>query len=165
MRYLVYLYAGLSTMGLVVSVYLASTRFFNTDLVCGVSECGVVNNSMYAYILGVPISFLGVVFYLLCLLVSVHYILHLNYIYVFGKLKNIFLFVKFPFNFFIESYYRFFILWISFVGIAFSIYLTYLEAFVINAWCQWCIASAWICFCLGILSILIWRHKSADDVK
>ena len=28
------------------------------------------------------------------------------------------------------------------LGLIFSAYLTYLEAFVINAWCQWCIMSA-----------------------
>ena len=27
-------------------------------------------------------------------------------------------------------------------GVAYSAYLTYLEAFVIHAWCQWCVISA-----------------------
>ncbi len=28
------------------------------------------------------------------------------------------------------------------VGVVFSAWLTYLEAFVIHAWCQWCVTSA-----------------------
>jgi len=28
------------------------------------------------------------------------------------------------------------------LGVGFSAYLTYLEAFVIHAWCQWCVSSA-----------------------
>jgi uncharacterized membrane protein len=28
------------------------------------------------------------------------------------------------------------------IGVLFSAYLTYLEAFVIHAWCQWCVSSA-----------------------
>ena len=28
------------------------------------------------------------------------------------------------------------------IGVAFSAYLTYIEAFVLHAWCQWCVISA-----------------------
>lgn len=36
------------------------------------------------------------------------------------------------------------------VGTAFAAYLTYLEAFVLQAWCRWCIASALII--VGVLA-------------
>jgi uncharacterized membrane protein len=38
-------------------------------------------------------------------------------------------------------------------GTIFSMYLTYLEIFVINAVCIWCISSAWIITILMILSL------------
>ena len=49
---------------------------------------------------------------------------------------------------------------ISLVGTLFSIYLTYLEVFVIGALCQWCLASAAImvaalaCATLAVLPLL-----------
>jgi len=39
------------------------------------------------------------------------------------------------------------------LGIVFSAYLTYLEAFVIHAWCQWCVISA-IIMAVSFLLIL-----------
>jgi uncharacterized membrane protein len=39
------------------------------------------------------------------------------------------------------------------LGVAFSAYLTYLEAFVIHAWCQWCVGSA-IIMLLAFLACL-----------
>ena len=35
-------------------------------------------------------------------------------------------------------------------GVLVSIWLSYLEAYVIHAWCQWCLASAFIVFCIFI---------------
>ena len=39
------------------------------------------------------------------------------------------------------------------VGVGFSAYLTYLEAFVIHAWCQWCVASAIIMVLVFLASL------------
>ena len=41
----------------------------------------------------------------------------------------------------------------SAVGVAFSGYLTYLEAFVIRAWCMWCVISAVLVTLIFLLSI------------
>jgi uncharacterized membrane protein len=45
------------------------------------------------------------------------------------------------------------LLGMTFFGVAFSIYLTYLEIFVIKAVCIWCIASAWIMTILMLASL------------
>ena len=42
---------------------------------------------------------------------------------------------------------------VSAVGVAFSAYLTYLEAFVIHAWCQWCVISAILVTLIFLLSL------------
>jgi uncharacterized membrane protein len=39
------------------------------------------------------------------------------------------------------------------VGVVFSAWLTYLEAAVINAWCQWCVVSAILITIIFLLSI------------
>ena len=46
-------------------------------------------------------------------------------------------------------------------GFGFSAYLTYLELFVIDAICQWCVASAVILTLLAVLTV--WRLLVADD--
>jgi uncharacterized membrane protein len=38
------------------------------------------------------------------------------------------------------------------VGVLFTGYFTFIEAFVIKAWCQWCLISAWLSLCLFIIS-------------
>jgi uncharacterized membrane protein len=46
-------------------------------------------------------------------------------------------------------------------GFGFSAYLTYLELFVIDAICQWCVASAVLLTLLCVLTV--WRFLVADD--
>lgn len=48
-----------------------------------------------------------------------------------------------------------FFLYVSIIGVLFSAYLIYIEAFVIHAWCQWCMLSAWISVVLFVLAISI----------
>jgi uncharacterized membrane protein len=42
---------------------------------------------------------------------------------------------------------------IAAVGVAFSGWLTYLEALVIHAWCQWCVVSAILITLIFLLSL------------
>jgi uncharacterized membrane protein len=50
---------------------------------------------------------------------------------------------------------------ISAVGVAFSGWLTYLEAVVIHAWCQWCVISAVLITLIFLLSLPGLRPRSA----
>lgn len=48
-------------------------------------------------------------------------------------------------------------------GLAFSIYLTYLEGWVIRAWCVWCVASAIIVTLIFLLSMADWRSDGVGS--
>jgi len=57
------------------------------------------------------------------------------------------------------------LLGLSGVGVAFSAYLTYLEASVIHAWCQWCVASAIIIslvFAMSLVGSVTWEAVEAE---
>jgi uncharacterized membrane protein len=54
----------------------------------------------------------------------------------------------------IANYARLLMFILSTIGIAFSIYLTFLEPFVIGATCAWCIASALIMTALFTLTVM-----------
>ena len=43
---------------------------------------------------------------------------------------------------------------VSGLGVAFTLYLTYLEAFVINAWCRWCLVSAALIAAIFLVSLV-----------
>jgi len=112
----------LCVLGALISGYLLQSKILGSDLLCGVSLCGVVNNSQYSQMFGIPVSAYGLLFYVsMAILIT------------FG-------------------YKRLFFLG-SIAGLLFSVYLTYIEAFVIYAWCQWCIMSAWIAFSLFFCSL------------
>jgi len=114
----------LSILGIAVSYYLFHTKITGGEFTCTLSSCGIVNNSQYSNIFGVPVALLGVVFY-----ISVFILLWL-------KSNKAFLLLATG-------------------GLFFSVYLTYIEAFVIHAWCQWCLVSAWLAVSLFVISILI----------
>jgi uncharacterized membrane protein len=44
------------------------------------------------------------------------------------------------------------------IGLGFTAYLTYLEAFVIHAWCRWCIASAVLAVLIFVFAIPEYRR-------
>lgn len=113
---------AITLIGIAISTYLLYIRIFGLELECGVTSCGIVNNSEYAIFLGVPVSAWGLLFYL-----------------GMGAL----LFMKQQKLFFLGAI----------TGVLFSAYLTYLEAFVIKAWCQWCILSAWLAIALLVIAI------------
>lgn len=105
--------------GLLVAGYLAYVETTLSDAVCGViGNCNVVQQSEYATLFGVPIGVLGVVGYL-----------SMIGVWVLGRTWD-------------QAQANVALLLMALVGMVFTIYLTFLEPFVIGASCAWCLTSA-----------------------
>jgi uncharacterized membrane protein len=116
--------AVLALVGLLVSLYLWLWKIGLLGvLACGDGGCERVQLSPYAQLFGVPVAFLGVLGYAAILVLSLAG-LH-------GRPAA----SRWPTDA---------LLVLSGAGVAFTGYLTYLEAAVIQAWCRWCLVSAGI---------------------
>jgi uncharacterized membrane protein len=114
--------AALALVGLLLSLYLWLYKIGALGaLACGDGACEQVQLSPYAQILGIPVAFLGIVGYLAILVIAVL------------GIQPRFAAARWPTDV---------LLVLATGGVAFSAYLTYLEAAVIHAWCRWCIGSA-----------------------
>lgn len=112
----------LSLIGFFVALYLwAHNAGLTGPIVCGIGDCATVQSSQYARIGGVPVSAIGVAGYTALFVLS---LLGLQ-----PKHRD-------------SRGLAMLLLGGATFGVAFSAYLTYLEAQVIQAWCQYCVASA-----------------------
>lgn len=130
----------LTLVGLADSAYLAYIKLTNQLASCSnLGDCEAVNSSRYAEIGGVPIALLGAAGYLLIL----------------GAVA-----LDRPGARWGEvGRYAFFGL--SLAGSLYSLYLTYLEVFVLRAVCPFCAASAVVMIVLFVLSIV--RLQAPSD--
>jgi uncharacterized membrane protein len=130
---------ALAGLGVLVSGYLSVKRFTGGSLACTRwAECDVVNNSVYAKIYGVPVAFIGLAGYLLLLGLA------LAALQATGSGQRRLLTLGFA---------------LALGGVGFSAYLTYLEIFVIEAICIWCVTSALLITLLALVGGLnLWRN-------
>ncbi len=127
-------FIALSVLGTAIAGYLAYVETQEVAAFCGpVGDCNTVQSSPYAKLFGVlPIGVLGVIGYIAILGVW------LWGRWGVGRLS---------------AYAPLFVLAMTLFGVLFSIYLTYLEPFVIGAVCIWCVSSAIIMTLLMLLSL------------
>jgi uncharacterized membrane protein len=126
-RRLVGVMAVLAVLGLGVAGYLTYVHYAGLHPVCVASGgCDTVQSSSYAKLGGIPVPVLGLVGYA-AILVSL--LVHGDT----GRLATAGL---------------------ALVGFGFSVYLTYVEVFVIDAICQWCVASAVLMTAQAALSVV-----------
>ncbi len=110
----------LAVVGLIDSIYLTWIKL-GANGVCVIGEgCEIVNTSPYSSIGGIPIALLGAAAYLIMFGI------------LFMETRNSF----FEFN------GPLLVFGISFAGVLYSAYLTYLELYVIHAICEFCVLSA-----------------------
>lgn len=128
---------ALSVVGIAISLYLTYAKLTANPLICGIGDCGAVQNSKYSSILGIPVAVFGVLFYFI--MFSLVYYIHKNPQSPLLKKLNL--------------GRNLWILW----GVAFSTYLTYLELFVIHAICIWCVASFVVVLLIAAVVVLEWK--------
>ncbi|MFV0389929.1 MAG: vitamin K epoxide reductase family protein [Pyrinomonadaceae bacterium] len=110
--------AVIALIGLADSAYLTAKHFSGTAVPCSVvSGCETVLTSSYSEIFGIPTAAFGALAYFVAFSVAL-------FVY-FGNLK---LWIVFGL--------------VSLVMFLFSVWLVYLQAFVIGSFCQYCLLSA-----------------------
>jgi len=124
----------LCIIGLFVAGYLAYVETARVSAVCGpIGDCNTVQQSEYASLFGIiPIGVLGLFGYILILLAWLGMRISRNSVQYFSAVA---------------------LFGMTSVGTLFSIYLTFLEPFVIGANCAWCLTSAILMTVLMLLSL------------
>ncbi len=125
---------GLAALGIMVSIYMTIFKLTSNNAMClGSGDCSTVNASPYSSVYGVPVAFVGVLGY-----VSILAILLMQDRG--GKFfRNNGLLVLFG---------------LATTGFFFTVYLIYLEIFVIKALCPFCITSQITMSILFIITII-----------
>src|SRR5713101_2035706 len=99
---------------------------------CDINEsfnCDLVNRSQYSTVLGVPVALIGILGYLL--------ILSLATIYRDKAETPVMLLI------------------VSAAGLGFALYLTYIEAYVLGAWCILCLTSLTLILTTSVLNAVL----------
>lgn len=129
---------ALSLLGIFVAGYMSFVEITHAEAVCGpVGDCNTVQQSPYAMLYGIlPVGVLGLIGYAALLIAW-----GLQY---YG-----------PKDWHMTASYA---VWgLALFGTVFSIYLTFLEPFVIGATCLWCLSSA------VIMTLMLWA--SAEPLR
>lgn len=132
--------AVIALLGIFVAGYLTMYNFGLLGVIqCGTGGCETVQSSQYAMLFGTPVALLGLFGYIVIFAIAM---IGIQPRWVAARWVAVLLVL------------------ISGVGTAFSAYLTYLEAAVIHAWCQWCVVSAVLMTLIFVLSLMGLRKEN-----
>jgi uncharacterized membrane protein len=140
LRVLVPLAAVLAAAGIGIAGYLAVVHYADQPIVCSsIGDCELVNSSKYAELAGLPVALIGAVAYATMLSLLVTAWLRRASVLLLGA-------------------------WgIALASFAFSVYLTYVELYVLDAICIYCVGSASVATALfALLSACVWLLR--DDI-
>ena len=132
----------ITIIGLAVSIYMTVFKLTGNEKMCvGSGGCTTVNNSPYSEVYGIPVAVFGVGGYLAILAVL---LLEKEN----GK------FLKQNATKFLEQNATLITFGLTLIGFLFTLYLVYLEIFVIKALCPFCLTSQIAMTILFILSVV-----------
>lgn len=124
-----------SLAGFLIALYILLQKRKLHPVVCPMKgNCDAVVKSEYSKFFHIPVEYLGIAYYLLIFF------------------SYLFLFVIPSFN---QQHplFTFSVLSLSLVAFLFSIYLTFIQAFLIRQFCTWCLLSAFLCVTIFIAAI------------
>jgi uncharacterized membrane protein len=128
--------------GLFVAIYLTLYKLGVVGtLSCSVGSCETVQLSRWATLLGLPVAVWGVGYYALVFVLTLAGVQER-----FAESRGLALALAV----------------LTGWGLLFSAWLTYLELFVIDAICQWCVVSAILAAVLFVTCWLDWREIRSD---
>ncbi len=127
----------LDFVGWAASVYLTYTHFAHTAPMCGrYSGCEYVQSSPYAVVLGIPVALLGTLAYTGMFLLA---------LLAFWDRKR-------------DAFWFQILMGLAVAGTLYSAYLTYIEAFVLHAYCLYCVTQAIAITLMTILLFVEWAR-------
>jgi uncharacterized membrane protein len=139
-----YLIPFLAFLGILDSLYLSYVKIAHAKPFCsGLGDCETVNSSAYSTFAGIPIAFLGVGMYAVVFILA-----------MWGpKLPGL-----------LSTYAPLLIFGIGLGGVLDSAYLTYLELYVIEAICIYCVGSAILITLIFLTSLwFLLRGQPTDE--
>ncbi|MEK7487729.1 MAG: vitamin K epoxide reductase family protein [Patescibacteria group bacterium] len=134
------LFCIVSAIGLLDATYLTVKHYLGGIPPCTLRGCEVVLTSAYNTIAGIPVALLGALYYATIFILSLAYIISKKEVVIRRA-----------------SY-------LTPVGFLASVYFVYLQLFVINAICLYCMASAatsTLLFILGAYVVIVMRKQPA----
>jgi uncharacterized membrane protein len=125
---------ALATLGVADSVYMTIYKLAHADAMClGSGDCSTVNASSYSSIYGIPVALVGVFGYLAILAV---------------------LALEMRGNEFFKQNSPLLTFGLAVGGFGFTLYLVYVETFILRAWCPFCVTSQVTMTILFVISII-----------
>lgn len=144
MKKLLWSIFGLGIIGFFDSLYLVAIHFTNNSVICdGTNECDLVLTSSYATFLGIPVALFGVLFYAYMIIITMISL---------DKIKKG------------SSLSPKFITPVSFVGFLASAWFVYAQAFIINAYCTYCLVSAATSTLIFIIAIINCKKVTKENI-
>jgi uncharacterized membrane protein len=133
----------LGLIGIAIGGYLVWVHYDIEALVCGLGDCEVVQTSSYAEVFGIPIAILGLLMYIALVALTLARLLRPALLVPASMAA----------------------LAITGAGTLYSAWLTWVEVEVLEAICQWCVASAITTTAMFLIEIVVFaRLWSADDL-